>query len=204
MTSTNLLFLAPLKTYLPSSVFNQLQACIEIFEINTAYRLAHFLSQCDYESASFSVTDENLNYSAIQLRRGFKHYFREHLAEKYAHQPEKIGARVYAGRLGNGNEATGEGYLYRGRGYIQLRGKSNYKAFNEMVNEDMLAHPELMAEKYALFSAAWYWNLCALNLIADEGIGKPIIKKVTHKMNGGFSGIVDRVQLFNKYYTALT
>ena len=130
MTSTNLLFLAPLKTYLPSSVFNQLQVCIEIFEINTAYRLAHFLSQCDYESASFSVTDENLNYSAIQLRRGFKHYFREHLAEKYAHQPEKIGARVYAGRLGNGNEATGEGYLYRGRGYIQLRGKSNYKAFN--------------------------------------------------------------------------
>ena len=204
MTVTNSLFLEPLKTCLSPSVFNQIHACIDVFEINTACRLAHFLSQCDYESANFSVSEENLNYSAIQLRRMFKKYFRENLAEKYAHQSEKIGARAYARRLGNGNEATAEGSLYRGRGYIQLRGKSNYMAFNEMVDEDMLAHPELMAEKYALFSAAWYWNICGLNLIADEGIDKPIIKKITHKMNGGFSGIVDRVQLFNKYYTVLT
>ncbi|MCK5898729.1 MAG: glycoside hydrolase family 19 protein [Methylococcales bacterium] len=204
MTSSNSVSLEPLKACLPESVFNQIPACIEAFEINTALRLAHFLSQCDYESAGFSVTEENLNYSAIQLRRAFKKYFRRNLAKKYAHQPEKIGARVYAGRLGNGNEATGEGYLYRGRGYIQLRGKSNYKAFNDKVEEDMLAQPDLMAEKYALFSAAWYWNNTELNLIADEGAEKHIVKIITHKMNGGFSGTANRVQLFNKYYIALT
>ncbi|MCK5872311.1 MAG: glycoside hydrolase family 19 protein [Methylococcales bacterium] len=204
MTSSNSVSLAPLKACLPESVFNQIPACIEAFEINTALRLAHFLSQCDYESAGFSVAEENLNYSAIQLRRAFKKYFRENLAEKYAHQPEKIGARVYAGRMGNGNEATGEGSLYRGRGYIQLRGKSNYQAFNDKVEEDILVNPALMTEKYALFSAAWYWNIHTLNLIADEGGDKGIVKKITHKMMGGYSEIVKRVQLFNKYHTALT
>ncbi|MCK5728350.1 MAG: glycoside hydrolase family 19 protein [Methylococcales bacterium] len=200
MTVTNSLFLEPLKTCLPEHVFNQIPACLETFEINTPLRLAHFLSQCDYESANFSVTEENLNYSVIQLKRRFKKYFRNNLAKKYAHQPEKIGARIYAGRIGNGSEATKEGAMYRGRGYIQLRGKSNYSAFNPKVDEDILIHPALVAEKYALFSAAWYWNSCELNTIADEGANKCVVKKVTHKMTGGFSEIIERVQIFNKYY----
>ena len=197
------LALAPLKAHLPEFIFSQIPACIDTFEINTPLRLAHFLGQCDYESAGFSVTEENLNYPAASLRRAFKKYFRKNLAEQYAHQPEKIAARLYAGRMGNGNEASKEGALYRGRGVILLRGKLNYAAFNAMVDDDLLQHPDLVAKKYALLSAAWYWNTRSLNTLADGGNHKTTVKQITRKMVGGFNDINARFQTFTKYDTLL-
>lgn len=190
--------------HLPEKVITQIPECAEKFQINTPLRLAHFLAQCSHESANFKATEENLNYSVSGLKKVFKKYFRGHLADKYARQPEKIASRVYGGRMGNGNEASKDGYKYRGRGYIQLTGKFNYRSFNDVVDEDVIAHPELVAQKYTLLSAAWYWNSRSLNRVADLGANKAVIKRVTKKVNGGFNGLVDRIKQFKKYYSLLT
>ena len=106
--------------------------------------------------------------------------------------------------MGNGNEASKEGYKYRGRGYIQLTGKNNYSAFNEVVEEDVVASPELVATKYALLSAAWYWNSRTLNNVADKGASKSVSTTVTKKVNGGRNGLADRIREFKKYYALLS
>jgi putative chitinase len=190
--------------HLPDKVIAQVPECAEKFEIDSPLRLAHFLAQCSYESADFRLTQENLNYSVSGLKRVFRKYFRGNLAAKYARHPEKIASRVYGGRMGNGNEASKEGYKYRGRGYIQLTGKSNYRSFNEVVNEDVIADPALVAGQYALLSAAWYWNSRFLNRIADTGADKAAVRRVTKKVNGGYNGLTDRIQQFRKYYSLLT
>jgi putative chitinase len=192
-----------LQSCLPEFIFEQIPVCIEKFEINSPRRMAHFLAQCDYESNGFRVTEESLNYSAANLKKVFKKYFRKNLAEHYAHHPEKIAARLYAGRMGNGNEASKDGALYCGRGVILLRGKANYAVFNNLVEEDLLQQPDLVAQKYALISAAWYWSTLILNTIADQGDDKATVKHITHKMTGSFSQIPNRVQIFNKYYHLL-
>jgi putative chitinase len=196
--------LSQLEGHLPNEVIKQIPDCTETFKINTPLRLAHFLAQCSHESADFKATEENLNYSVSALKRVFKKYFRGNLAEKYAHQPEKIASRVYGGRMGNGKEASKEGYKYRGRGYIQLTGKNNYSAFNEVVEEDVVASPELVATKYALLSAAWYWDSRALNNVADKGTSKSTSTIVTKKVNGGRNGLADRIRKFKKYYSLLS
>jgi putative chitinase len=167
-------------------------------------RLAHFLAQCGHESGGFRLTQENLNYSAKGLMGIFKKYFpTQALADAYARKPEKIANRVYGNRMGNGAEATGEGFKFRGRGYIQLTGKSNYAAFDLAVEDDILANPDLVSSKHALASAAWFWKKNGLNLIADTGSSAEVVTKITKRVNGGTIGLPDRIRHFKEYHGLL-
>lgn len=193
-----------LKTHVPDVVLGQIPDCTEKFSINTPLRLAHFLAQCAHESAEFKAREENLNYSAAGLKKVFAKYFPGNLAESYARQPEKIASRVYGGRMGNGDEASKEGYKYRGRGYIQLTGKDNYSAFSNSTSDDILNNPDLVASKYPLLSAAWFWGIRSLNSLADKGAGDEVVTQITKKVNGGLNGLEDRIAHFKNYYALLT
>jgi putative chitinase len=195
--------LEKLKGHVPDAVIAQIPDCAVKFQINTPLRLAHFLAQCGHESAGFKATQENLNYSADGLNKIFTKYFRDVNAASYARQPEKIASRVYANRMGNGNEASKEGYKYRGRGYIQLTGKDNYSAFDKTVDEDILNNPDLVATKYPLLSAAWFWNSRSLNNAADGGATDAAVTAITKKVNGGTIGLADRIKHFKEYYALL-
>ena len=190
--------LEKLKGHVPDAVFVQIPDVAAKFQINTPLRLAHFIAQCDHESAGFKTTEENLNYSADGLNKTFGKYFSTVSASDYAHQPEKIGARVYANRMGNGNEASKEGYIYRGRGYIQLTGKDSYKAFDKVVDDDIVSNPDLVSKKYPLLSAASYWVSRSLNASADKGSSDAVVTEITNKINGGTAGLSERIELFNE------
>ena len=192
-----------LKNLVPDSVLAQLPDCAKQFGIDTPLRLAHFLAQVAHESKSFKAVEENLNYSAERLKEVFPRYFPGNLAEVYALSPEKIASRVYGDRMGNGDEASKDGYRYRGRGYIQLTGKDNYAAFDRTVDDDVLNQPDLVKTKYPLLSAAWFWDTKKLNALADEGSGEDVVAKVTKKVNGGLYGLEDRIRFFNQYLAAL-
>jgi putative chitinase len=192
-----------LKGQIPDPVIGQISQCATTFKINSRLRLAHFLAQCDHESAGFKFTTENLNYSASGLQKIFGKYFPGTLENQYARQPEKIASRVYANRMGNGDEASKDGWNYRGRGYIQLTGKDNYKAFHASVDDDILGQPDLVATKYPLLSAAWFWNSRSLNTVADQGATDATVTAVTKKVNGGTIGLAERIRLFKKYYALL-
>lgn len=189
-----------LKGHIPDNVLAQIPSVMEKFAINTPLRLCHFLAQTGHESGGFKVTTENLNYSAAGLASIFKKYFTPESAEEYKRKPEKIANIVYANRMGNGNQASGDGWKHRGRGYIQLTGKDNYAAFDKAVEDDILANPDLVATKYPLLSAAWFWSKNGLNAIADKGSTDEVITKVTKKINGGVIGLEDRKKHFNKFY----
>jgi putative chitinase len=195
--------LEKLKGHVPDAVIAQIPDAASKFQINTPLRLAHFLAQCGHESAGFKASQENLNYSADGLNKIFTKYFKTVSAAAYARNPEKIASRVYADRMGNGNEASKDGYKYRGRGYIQLTGKSNYTEFNKSVPDDVLANPDLVASKYALLSAAWFWNSRALNNSADKGANDAAVTEITKKVNGGVIGLPDRIKHFKEYYALL-
>lgn len=195
--------LEKLKGHVPDAVIAQIPDCAAKFQINTPLRLAHFLAQCGHESAGFKATQENLNYSADGLNRIFGKYFKTVSAAAYARQPEKIASRVYASRMGNGDEASKEGYKYRGRGYIQLTGKSNYIEFDKTVDDDIVGNPDLVASKYALLSAAWFWNSRSLNNSADKGATDGAVTEITRKVNGGTIGLADRIKHFKEYYALL-
>ena len=193
-----------LKGHIPDTVIAQIPGVMESFSVNTPLRLAHFLAQCGHESGGFRLTQENLNYSAKGLMGIFKKYFpTQALADAYARKPEKIANKVYGGRMGNGLEATGEGYKFRGRGYIQLTGKQNYTAFDLAVEDDILANPDLVSTKHALASAAWFWKKNGLNLIADTGSSSEVVTKITKRVNGGTIGLPDRIKHFKEYYALL-
>jgi putative chitinase len=193
-----------LKGHIPDTVIGQIPGVMDKFQINTPLRLAHFLAQCGHESGGFKHTNENLNYSADGLKKIFPKYFAQAgLAESYARQPEKIASRVYGGRMGNGDESTKEGYKFRGRGYIQLTGKSNYSEFDKFVNEDILANPDLVATQYPLLSAAWFFHKNGLNAIADKGADDATVTSVTKRVNGGTIGLPDRIKHFKEYYSLL-
>ncbi len=193
-----------LNGHIPDVVISQIPTCVTEFQINTPLRLSHFLAQCDHESAGFKITQENLNYSAEGLKKTFPKYFPDNLAESYAKQPEKIASRVYGSRMGNGDEASKEGYKYRGRGYIQLTGKDNYSSFGKsVVDDDILNNPDLVSEKYALLSAAWFWNSKSLNTLSDKGSSDSVVTDVTKKVNGGTLGLDERIKNFKKYYALL-
>ena len=170
------------------------------YEINTPQRIAAFVAQCGHESGGWTVFEENLNYSAKGLMGIFKKYFpTEDLANQYARQPMKIANRVYANRMGNGPEDSGDGWLYRGRGPIQLTGKSNYMAFAKEMFEDwenLFQNPDWVNadREFALMSAIWFWNKNKLNREADAGD----IKTMTRKINGGFIGLEDRIKHYNE------
>jgi putative chitinase len=193
-----------LKGHVPDSVINQIPGIQEKFNVNTPLRLAHFLAQCGHESGGFRITQENLNYSAKGLQGIFKKYFpSEVLALDYAKKPQKIANRVYGGRMGNGNEASGDGYTFRGRGFIQLTGRDNYKAFDDAVEDNILENPDLVATKYPLASAAWFWNKNKLNQLADKGNAPEVVTMITKRVNGGTIGLADRQKHFNEYYSLL-
>lgn len=197
--------LEKLKGHIPDGVIAQIPDTIQKFELNTPLRLAHFLAQTGHESGGFKATTENLNYGAKGLLSIFKKYFpTEAKAKEYERKPEKIANLVYGGRMGNGPEASGEGYKFRGRGYIQLTGKDNYKAFDAVVADDILANPDLVSTKYALLSAAWFFHKNGLHKIADEGATDAVVTKVTKRVNGGTIGLADRIKHFKEYYSLLT
>jgi len=193
-----------LKGHIPDSVIAQIPDVQVKFEINTPLRLAHFLAQCGHESGGFRLTQENLNYSAKGLMGIFKKYFpTQGLADAYARKPEKIANKVYGNRMGNGPETSGEGFKFRGRGYIQLTGKQNYTAFDLAVEDDILANPDLVSTKHALASAAWFWKKNGLNLIADTGSSSEVVTKITKRVNGGTIGLPDRIKHFKEYHALL-
>jgi putative chitinase len=196
--------LEKLKGHIPDDVIAQIPDTAKRFEINTPLRLAHFLAQCGHESGGFKATQENLNYSASGLKGIFSKYFKEAgLAESYQRNPQKIASRVYGGRMGNGPESTGEGYKFRGRGYIQLTGKDNYTAFGKAINEDMTANPDKVATHYALLSAAWFFSKNGLHKMADGGATDAVVTQITKRVNGGTIGLPDRIKHFKEYYHLL-
>ena len=196
--------LEKLKGHIPDTVIAQIPAVMEKFQINTPLRLAHFLAQCGHESGGFRLTKENLNYSAKGLMGIFKKYFpTEALAKQYERKPEKIANKVYGNRMGNGPEASGEGAKFCGRGYIQLTGKDNYTAFGKSINEDIAANPTVVAEKYALLSAAWFFNKNKLHVMADGGATDAVVTSITKRVNGGTIGLADRIKHFKEYHALL-
>ena len=196
--------LEKLKGHVPDTVIAQIPGVMEKFQINTPLRLAHFLAQCGHESGGFRLTKENLNYSAKGLMGIFKKYFpTEALAKQYERKPEKIANKVYGNRMGNGAEATGDGAKYCGRGYIQLTGKDNYTAFGKSINEDIAANPTIVAEKYALLSAAWFFNKNKLHIMADGGATDAVVTSITKRVNGGTIGLPDRIKHFKEYHALL-
>ena len=192
-----------LKGHIPDSVIAAIPDTAAKFNITNVLRLAHFLAQAGHESGQFKATSENLNYSSKGLLGIFPRYFTPALAESYARQPQKIANRVYGGRMGNGVEATGDGFKFRGRGYIQLTGKDNYTQFDKAVPEDILANPDLVSGKYALMSAAWFFDKNKLWSICDKGADQGTITAVTKRVNGGTIGLPDRIKHFNEYYNLL-
>lgn len=193
-----------LKGHVPDTVIAQLPETIAKFELNTPLRLAHFLAQAGHESGGFKAVNENLNYGAKGLLGIFKKYFpTPEKAALYERKPEKIANLVYGGRMGNGPEASGEGYKFRGRGYIQLTGKDNYKAFDAVVAESIVDNPDLVATKYPLLSAAWFFHKNGLHKIADKGATDAVVTEVTKRVNGGTIGLADRIKHFKEYHTLL-
>ena len=193
-----------LKGHVPQAVIDAIPDTAARFGITTPLRLAHFLAQCGHESGGFKATQENLNYSAKGLCGIFRKYFPSvTVALQYERKPEKIANRVYANRMGNGNEASGEGWKYRGRGYIQLTGKENYKAFDATVPEDITSNPDLVATKYALASAAFFFKKNGLWAICDRGADMATVTAVTKRVNGGTIGLADRQKHFNEFYHLL-
>jgi len=196
--------LSKLKGHIPDSVITQLPDTIAKFELNTPFRLAHFLAQAGHESGGFKAINENLNYGAKGLLGIFKKYFpTEEKAKLYERKPEKIANLVYGSRMGNGPETSGEGYKFRGRGYNQLTGKDNYKAFDAVVTESIIDNPDLVATKYPLLSAGWFFHKNGLHKIADKGATDAVVTEVTKRVNGGTIGLADRIKHFKEYYDLL-
>jgi putative chitinase len=192
-----------LRGHVPDAVLLQIPDTAAKFNITNNLRLAHFLAQCGHESGGFKAVSENLNYSADGLKKIFGKYFPGSLNESYARQPEKIASRVYASRMGNGDEASKEGFKFRGRGYIQLTGKANYTNFAKFIGEDTVANPDLVATKYPLASAAFFFDSNKLWAICDKGADEATVTAVTKRVNGGTIGLADRIKHFNEYYALL-
>jgi len=169
--------------------FEALSVLLPDYEINTPNRIAAFIAQCAHESASFTALHENLNYRSETLSKVWPKKFPASIAEQYAHKPEAIANRAYASRMGNGDEASGDGWRYCGRGLIQLTGKDNYTAFADSIG----ITPEEVSDYVQTFegaaqSACWFWESNNLNQYADSGD----IETMTKRINGGTLGLEDR------------
>ena len=195
--------LEKLKGHIPDAVIAQIPDTAVKFNITNNLRLAHFLAQCGHESGGFKAVSENLNYSADGLKKIFGKYFPGNLNESYARQPEKIAARVYASRMGNGDESTKEGFKFRGRGYLQTTGKSNYIQLGKFLGEDLVSNPDSVATKYPLASAAFFFDSNKLWSICDRGSDDATVTAVTKRINGGILGLQDRIKHFKEYYKLL-
>jgi len=193
-----------LRGHIPDSVIAQIPDTAAKFNITNNLRLAHFLAQCGHESGGFKAVSENVNYSAAGLKNIFSKYFPGNLSESYARNPQKIASRVYGNRMGNGPEESGDGYKFRGRGFIQLTGKNNYTQFTKFIGEDCVSNPDLVATKYPLASAAFFFDSNKLWAICDKGADNATITAVTKRVNGGTIGLADRIKHFNEYYKLLS
>jgi len=168
---------------------------LDKYGINNLLRTAHFMAQIEHESGLKPIS-ENLNYSKEGLLNTFSKYFTRSQANFYARKPERIANRVYSNRMGNGNEGSGEGWKYRGRGFLQITGKSNYFRLSNDADLNCLKNPDLLLEEpNAMLSALWFWNLKGLNIYADEDN----ISTITKRINGGFNGINERKKLLSKW-----
>jgi putative chitinase len=194
-----------LQDNIPADIYSQIQGVADTFSINSNERLAHFLGQCNHESGGFTVFLENLNYSGSALWALFHTHFETSAeAETFARQPERIANRIYASRMGNSDEDSGDGWRYRGKGCIQLTGKSNHDAFFSTMDLDSNTDPMLICTNYPLLSAAWFWNQHNLNNVADNGIDTATITTITKKINGGTLGLDDRAAKTNSYFALLS
>ena len=171
----------------------------------TPVRAAHFFAQCAHESGGFKAFNENLNYSAKGLLGIFKKYFPNGaVAANYERKPEMIANRVYANRMGNGDEKSGDGWKFRGRGAIQLTGKSNYLAFSKYIGDpEVMANPDIVATKYSFESAMFFFETNGLWAICDKGVDDATILALTKRINGGTHGLDDRKQKTKKYAVIL-
>jgi putative chitinase len=181
----------------PNELCNLFDNILSSSGIDTKERVNMFLAQCGHESAGFTRFNENLNYSAKALRGVFGRYFLDDkIASEYERKPEKIANRVYANRMGNGSENSGDGWKYRGRGIIMTTGKSNYKEFSEYSGIDAVNNPDLLSTdiSVAIQSAVWFWNKNNLNKYCDKNdfIG------LTKRINGGLNGLADREDKLRK------
>ena len=177
-----------------------LKAAMAFYKL-TPLRAAHFFAQTAHETGEYKAFSENLSYSTDGLKKIFGKYFPGTLAEGYARNPEKIANRVYGNRMGNGDEASGEGWKFRGRGALQLTGKENYTAFSKYLNKpEILVNPDLVANEYAFESAMFFFDKNKLWTICDKGIDDVSITALTKRINGGTLGLDHRKALTLKYY----
>jgi putative chitinase len=197
--------LAGLAGKVPQAVIDQIPEAAAKFGITTNLRLAHFLAQCALESTNFTATVENMNYSAQRLVQVFPKYFKPPVdVNAYARNAQKIGSRVYANRMGNGDEASGDGFKYRGRGYIQLTGRNNYQSFTNHIGEDCVGNPDLVATKYPLASAGFFFDSNNIWATCDQGSSDAVVTSVTKRVNGGTHGLAERIQNFKVFIKALS
>jgi len=206
MTTDELLVKA--SSFINAKYYSYFAKYCDKYNINTPLRLAHFLSQVNHESGNMKYIEENLNYSAKRLLQVFPKYFKTlEEAKKYEYKPEKIANKIYANRMCNGDEASGDGWRYRGRGPIQLTGKNNYILFaNWVKNKDIINNPDLILKDNDLLvlTAFFYWDYRKINnIIIDNANQYEICKKVTRAINGGYNGLDDRWQRFQKIYNKI-
>jgi putative chitinase len=194
-----------LEKIIPQNILPYIEETFNLFEINTPLRASHFLAQVMHESLDFKFKEENLNYSVKGLLKYFKKYFStEEIAKQYAGQPQKIASRVYANRYGNGDEKSGDGWKFTGRGDMQTTFHDNYLALGGYLKIDLISNPDLVTTpRYARLSAGYYWYKNKLNLIADKGNSDEVVKSITKKVNGGYNGLDDRLQRFQKIFNIL-
>lgn len=179
---------------------NTMKAAMAFYKL-TPIRATHFFAQTAHETGEYKLFIENLNYSSKGLQTTFGKYFPGNLEESYARNPEKIANKVYADRMGNGNEASGDGWKYRGRGALQLTGKANYESFAKYLGKpEVIANPDLVATTYAFESAIYFFEKNKLWAICDQGINDAAILSLTKRINGGINGLDHRKSLTNKYY----
>jgi putative chitinase len=195
-----------LKGHVPQFILDQIPDTAARFGITTPLRLAHFLSQTSHETGGFKAFSENLNYGAKGLLSIFKKYFKTiEKAKAYERKPEKIANLVYGNRMGNGPESSGDGWKYRGRGALQTTGKFNYQDFaNFMGMPEIMSNPDLVATKYAMASAGFFFKKSGLWPICDKGSSRENVLAVRKRVNGGFIGAEDVIKHFNHFYHLLT
>jgi putative chitinase len=180
-----------------------MKAAMEFYKLS-AVRAAHFFGQTSHETGEFKTFSENLNYSAAGLKKIFKKYFNDLTALAYARNPEKIANKVYGNRMGNGVEASGDGWKFRGRGALQLTGKSNYEAFAKYLGKpEIMDKPEMVADEYAFESAMFFFDKNKLWDICDKGVNEESMLKLTKRINGGTNGLEHRKALTIKYYNLI-
>jgi len=196
-----------LKSIIPDAILQDFINTCDIYNINSTLRISHFLAQVIHESGNFKNTEENLRYSAAGLLKTFSKRFKTlEEAKLYEKQPQKIANKVYSNRkdLGNGDELSGDGWRFRGRGFIQITGRNNYSKLSTDLKIDFITNPDLLlTTKYACLSAGWFWNVNNLNVKADKGNSKSVVEKITLVVNGGKNGLGSRIEIFNKVYNIL-